>query len=213
MSPEEQDAQIQQILVRGTPGTAFQFADSWERRKEQVLVVFVAEENIYREVIYEAPRKGRQLRIRQGDSTVHTETLQDDQTQIYFPKAGSNHSLVLSLQSPVLYSNSCGPRIASFATPNTLPNIDIAGKDFTLDLSSENRSLLVFGRLRPDIGSGLDIFSFLKLFNPSEAAELEAALSSRPALEEWGRLRLQEMRALFPKKKSAMKISLWREDF
>ena len=53
----------------------------------------------------------------------------------------------------------------------------------------------------------------LKLFNPLEKEELEAALDSRPKLQLWGSRRFEEMKGLFPKKRSSMQVIKWKEDF
>jgi len=86
------------------------------------------------------------------------------------------------------------------------------GQVFDIWLTSENDPLLILGRLRPDLGCGIDAFTFLKLFNPEEKEQLESSLNSKGDLQNWGVQRFEEMKALFPKKKSDLKI-VWKEDF
>ena len=83
---------------------------------------------------------------------------------------------------------------------------------YNIVLVTDKEPLLLLGRLRPDLGCGIDAFSFLKLFNPEEKEALENSLSSKSDLQKWGDQKFEEMKALFPKKKSDLKI-VWKEEF
>ena len=65
MSPEEEDAKIREILGQSVPGS-FQFCESWERRREEVLAIALSSEPTFREVVYQNLPKGRHVKIYKG---------------------------------------------------------------------------------------------------------------------------------------------------
>jgi len=214
MSAEEEDAKIREILGQSLPGS-FQFCDSWERRREEVLTISLPNEPTFREVVYHNLPKGRRVRICSGSSELHQVQLADEDTAaVIFQNGTFEHKLRVSLQSPVLRIDDELPLFAPFSSSDKvkLHQVKSKGQAFDIWLTSEDDPFLILGKLRPDLGCGIDAFSFLKLFNPEEKEQLESSLNSKGDLENWGAQRFEEMKALFPKKKSDLKI-VWKESF
>lgn len=210
INKEDQDAQIRKAIQENKPNGSFQFCESWEKDKNDVLVVFVAAENIFREVIYDKAPSNRQIVIQRGNQKLETASLEDSQTSITFIMDSTKHIVNISPMSPVL-SIDKGPSVFGAFSSKNCVLINVNGQDLQLELSANNESFLVYGKLRPDVGFGWDLFTFLKLFNPKEREELETCLGSREDLQDWGSSQFEEMKTLFPKKKSDLKI--WKEEF
>ena len=213
---EEEDTKIRKILGQSLPGS-FQFCDSWERRREEVLAILLPNEPTFREVVYNNLPKGRQVRICSGSCELHQVQLEDeDAAAVIFQNGTFEHKLRVSLQSPVLRIDDEPPLFAPFSSSDKVKlQVKVKSKEgeaFEIHLTSEDDPLLILGKLRPDLGCGIDAFSFLKLFNPEEKEQLESSLNSKGDLENWGAQRFEEMKALFPKKKSDLKI-VWKESF
>jgi len=212
MSPEEEDAMIREVLGQSLPGS-FQFCDSWERRREEVLAISLPNEPTFREVVYHNLPKGRRVRICSGSCELHQVQLADEDTAVIFQNGTFEHKLRVSLQSPVLRIDDEPPLFAQFSSSKVKHQVKSkGGQAFDIWLTSEDDPLLLLGKLRPDLGCGIDAFSFLKLFNPEEKEQLESCLNSKGDLQKWGAQRFEEMKTLFPKKKSDLKI-VWKEEF
>lgn len=212
MSPEEEDAKIREILGQSLPGS-FQFCDSWERRREEVLAISLPNEPTFREVVYHNLPKGRQVRICSGSCELHQVQLaEDEEAEVNFQNGTSEHKLRVGFQSPVLRIDDEPSLFARFSSGKVKHQVKSKGQAFDIWLTSEDDPLLILGKLRPDLGCGIDAFSFLKLFNPEEKEQLESSLNSKGDLQNWGAQRFEEMKALFPKKKSDLKI-VWKEEF
>jgi len=211
---EEGDAKIREILGQSKPDS-FQFCESWERRREVVLAISLPNEPTFREVVYQDLPKGRQVRICSGSRELCQVQLADEEgAGVNFQNGTFEHKLRVGLQSPVLRIDDEPPLFAQFSSSGKVKQ-QVKSKDgqvFDIWLTSEDDPLLMLGKLRPDLGCGIDVFSFLKLFNPEEKEQLESSLNSKGDLRNWGLQRFEEMKALFPKKKSDLKI-VWKEDF
>jgi len=211
MSLEEEDAKTRKILGQGLPGS-IQFCDSWEHRHEQVLAVSLPNEPTFREVVYQNAPTARQVTIYNGSRELQHVHLPEDGKKVDFQNQGCDHKLQVGLQSPVLRIDSEPPFFAPFSTSKVKHQVKIKDEVYNIVLVTDKEPLLLLGRLRPDLGCGIDAFSFLKLFNPEEKEALENSLSSKSDLQKWGDQKFEEMKALFPKKKSDLKI-VWKEEF
>ena len=213
MSPEEEDAKIREILGQSVPGS-FQFCESWERRREEVLAIALSSEPAFREVVYQNLPKGRHVKICNGSCELRQVQLADDEEgAVVFQNGTFEHKLRVSLQSPVLRIDEEPPLFAQFSADSKV-KYQVKSREQMLDvwLTAEEDPVLVLGKIRPDLSCGIDAFSFLKLFNPEEKEALESSLNSKGDLQKWGLERFEEMKALFPKKKSDLKI-VWREEY
>lgn len=208
-SPEEEDAKIRDILGQNLPG-CFRFCESWQRRREEVLAIALPNEPTFREVVYHSLPKGRQVRICSGSCELHQGQLGEEEAEVNFQNGTFEHKLRVGLQSPVLRIDDEPPLVARFSSSGKVKHrVKSLGQVFDIWLTSADDPLLISGKLRPDLGCGIDAFSFLKLFNPEEKEQLESSLNSGAELQNWGAQRFEEMKALFPKKKSDL-IIVWK---
>ena len=146
-------------------------------------MAFICEESVFREVTYESLPQERQLTVTKSGKDIHSTNLEDFQTSVKFSQDKTDHVINFSLGSPVMCLDHQEPKVASFSKDSSKISVNIGGTELRCELQAKSESLLVLGRIRPDVACGLDLFTFQKLFNPGEKEELEAVLDSRPALE------------------------------
>jgi len=115
MSPEEEDdAKIREILGQSN---SFQFCESWERRREEVLAISLPNEPTFREVVYQDFPKGRQVRICCGSRELCQVLLADEEAAgVNFQNGTFEHKIRVGLQSPVLRIDDEPPLFAQFSS-------------------------------------------------------------------------------------------------
>ena len=102
-----EDSKIREILGQSLPGS-FQFCDSWERRREEVLAISLPNEPTFREVVYHNLPKGRRVRICSGSCELHQVQLADEEAEVNFQKATRGQQKAVAKRMLLLWCQAIG---------------------------------------------------------------------------------------------------------